>query len=130
MRNTIKCCIIFGIAMCLNACATPHSAPSPEYTAKDMAKKWRSNTQSGTNHPVHKSQSRNSGKTYYVLPPPAEEGDPHLQDQDSEVNRNRYSYPVYQSDADNPYVYAPPTPNNYPADNDADYYYYPLYFGE
>lgn len=131
----IKPICIASIAVLLNACAThaPPPVPSSEYNSKAMAQQFRNTGQTIHPHTAKappKVRANVKGKVLYVLPTPAQEGDPNLQDQDSEVSSNRYSYPVYDGNDDNPYVYTPPTPTNYPADNDADYYYYPLYFGD
>lgn len=91
------------IGLCLSVIGCSHDMPvKPQYDAKKMAEDWYAN-----------------GKM--------------VQDNDEEVSH--YSYPVYQADQDNPDIYTPVKPRvapqeQYPADNDADYYYYPLYFSE
>ncbi len=132
--SKLKPVFIACLMALLSACATPApSVSSSEYNSKTMATQLRKNGHIGAQNPVKqpaKVSTNVNGKVFYIVPPPNEEGAAGLQDQDSEVNNNRHGYPVYDPNDDNPYVYTPPTPTNYPADNDADYYYYPLYYGE
>lgn len=95
-----------GLLLGSMGCYSPstHVDPvRPAYDAKKMAEGWYTNNKTN-------------------------------QDNDDEVGH--YGYPVYQTDQDNPDVYVPVSPHKvipdqqYPQDNDAEYYYYPLYFSE
>lgn len=131
--TNIRHFIILMVFFSLGACrTTPAITVPPSYNAKALAEKWRaSHPEEFQRHSPHpRVRPKNKAKILYQMPADIDQEDPSLQDNDAEIGRNKYSYPKYQPDEDNPYVYSPPSPTNYPADNDADYYYYPLYFSE
>ena len=128
--------ILFGIIISLvvGGCvsATKPAAPlKSAYNAKEMAERWRSNSQPDiSSTQKNKQLPDRQGVRPQPLRAPIYKDEQNLEFQDQDGEVSRYSYPVYQADDDNPYVYTPPTPQHYPEDNDADYYYYPLYFSE